>query len=210
MACALLLLFPSVFADTGKEKPARPEVPMVEKSETIGVSKILIKIPYGTKVAKVSGTSYSRDVEWTASTIKNLEEFKEVAEAALKNYGYNTIEEDLFQTSTSAKARFQIGSIVDNFMAEYTYSGGGGCFGPSVVKSASKINLDAEFQLYDSVKDKVVFKTKKSGYYENPKNDDSLQKLLVSAYEDAFLRFMAEPQFVEIVTGKKPETQADD
>ncbi len=206
VVCACFAVFASVFADSNQaQKPERPVVPTVDKSETVAVSRVLIKIPYGTKVAKVTGTGYSNEIEWTASTIKDLEQFKEVATAALENYGYKTIEEDLFQSSTSAKARFQIGSIINKFLAEYAYSGGG-CFGPAVSES-SKINLNAEFQLYDSVQDKVVFKATEQGYYENAKDSSSLEKLLVSGYEDAFLRFMAEPQFVETVSGQKPKTE---
>jgi serine protease Do len=207
--CAFFLLIPSAFAESGDApKPEKPNVPFVEKSETVGISRVMIKIPYGTKVAKVKGTTHSEEIEWTASTVKNMEQFKEVAERSLENHGYKIIEEDLFQTSTSAKARFQIGGIINNFYAEYKYSGGGGCMGPGTSRGSSKINLDAEFQLYDSVKDKVVLKVAKTGYFENTKDIDSIEKLIVFAYEDAFLRFMAEPQFVETVSGQKEQTQA--
>jgi serine protease Do len=207
--CGFILFVPSLFAEAGDaKKPARPDVPFVEKSETIGVSRVMIKIPYGTKVAKVVGTTHSEDMEWTASTVKDTEQFKEVAERHLKNFGYNIIEEDLFQTSTSAKARFQVGGIVTKFFANYKYTGGGGCFGPSSSLGSCKIDLDAEFQLYDSVKDKVVFRMTKSGYYENTKDIDAIEKLIVMAYEDAFLRFMAEPDFVQTVSSKKDSSQA--
>ncbi|MBN2352091.1 MAG: serine protease [Spirochaetales bacterium] len=197
------------FADEpAAKKGNRPDVPFVEKSETIGVSRVLIKIPYGTKVAHLSGPGVNKDIEWQRTTIKNYEQFREVAEADLKNYGYNVLTEDLFQTSGSAKARFQIGGIVTNFSADYRYQPGG-CFGAGE-RSESKISLDTEFQLYDSVKDAVVLKKTETGKYENRNDIEELEKLTVMGYEDALLRFMAEQEFVDLLTGKKTKAASDE
>ncbi|MEJ2665141.1 MAG: S1C family serine protease, partial [Spirochaetia bacterium] len=115
------------------------------------------------------------------------------------------IEEDLFQTSTSAKARYQIGGIVKTFSAAYKGNAAAGClFGYAGAQTGgSSIELEAEFQLYDSVKDQVVFKAEETGEYNNPKEFDDLEKLVVLSYENAFLKFMSEKKFVSILTGGK-------
>ncbi|MBN1523669.1 MAG: serine protease [Spirochaetales bacterium] len=186
----------------------RPEVPMVEKSEKVGVSKIIMKIPIGTIWARVKTPYETQDIPWKSSSFEEEGQFKSIAAKLLRNYGYDVLEDsdDLFGTGSAAKARFQIAGIISKtFVDQNIYYQSACTPGAGSIAVNSKVEMVAEWQIYDSIKDKVILKIETTGYYKNEKEKD-LQVIIFDTFEDTFLRLMANAEFVKALTGKSIDT----
>jgi serine protease Do len=179
---------------------------MVDNSETVAIRKVLFKIPYGTVVGKVHIGVRTEDIKWETSTLEGEPQFVEGGSKILRNQGYNVLEDsdNLFEdTSSSAKARFQIGGIIKRlfFNGSYTVA-----FGEQYEED---LEIEIEWQVYDSLKEKVVYKDTNIGqYYGKKRNPEKIEAMIYTAYEQALMNLLADKKLVSVLTGKEIKEEA--
>ncbi|MBN1523909.1 MAG: hypothetical protein JW904_05470 [Spirochaetales bacterium] len=205
--CLLFLAAAAGFAQEEVRKPVIPAVKMVEKSEKVGVTRIIFKIPVGKKVVKVINL-YGKEEEfdWKKATVEGEKQYPEIVAKLLRNYGYDVIEDsdDLFGTGGSAKARFQIAGVVTDMYISRVFSGYVGCCGGlfNSINAVTSMYMDIEWQIYDSINDKIVLKKTTTGLYYDDKKIEDGEALFYGTFENAFLQFMAMDEFVKVLGGK--------
>lgn len=131
-----------------------------EGSASIAFSRVIIRIPSGSKVgAHHDGLAQMPQYShiWSSNITVGADDFKIKASELMRSYGYNVLGGDnlLFGQDESAKAEYQLGATITS-MVYNTYA--------PLAGNYSECKLLVEWQLYDVFKDQVVFKQLAEGY----------------------------------------------
>jgi serine protease Do len=116
------------------------------------------------------------------------------ANELLKAYGYNVQGGDnpLFEEKEQAKANLQLGCIIKDIAIER--------HGLLSRKSVT-VNLKIEWQLYDALQKKVIYRSTLTG--SNP-TKDAPAKLIFAAFTNSLKKLLADPNFVNLVSNSNP------
>jgi len=195
---ALLL----VLVACGSAPPA-PEAPVAqpvtlgpEGSETISFTKVIIRIPAGTKVGIVyvkKSEKNSTPIFWKTNLIFGDEEFRLSAIDEMQRYGYTVLGSDqiLFEQAVKYKPRFLLGGVLTELVQnEYLKKAG----------DAISTKLTVEWQLYDTQQEKNVFR--KTVKAEARKEKDHSLATVYLAFSRALDELLADKQFVALVSRK--------
>lgn len=187
-----------------------PDTPItVDDSETISFRKVIIKIPYGTVIGKLFlPPTQIKDLKWESSTIEGEKQFTETGEKILNSYGYRVLEkgDDLFDTSNSEKARFQIAGVISSLFFNV---GGKNTLISRIFEH--DISMDVEWQVYDSFKEKVVFKLTTHGeYYTEDDEPINVAELAYIVFERAMCDLLANKELSAILVDKTVENETEE
>jgi S1-C subfamily serine protease len=121
-------------------------------------------------------------------------EFILEANELMKAYGYNVQGGDnpLFEEKEQAKANLQLGCIIKN-IAFKRHS--------LLNRRNMTIKLQIEWQLYDALQKKVIYRSTLTG--SNPTRDIP-DKLMFDAFINSLKKLLADPQFVSLVANSNP------
>jgi serine protease Do len=121
-------------------------------------------------------------------------EFILEANELLKVYGYNVQGGDnpLFEEKEQVKANLQLGCIIKDVKLEHF---------SLVSRKNATVNLEIEWQLYDALQRKVIYRSTLTG--SNP-TQNVPQKLVFAAFRNSLKKLLADENFVNLVTNSSP------
>jgi serine protease Do len=122
------------------------------------------------------------------------EEFILEANELLKTYGYNVQGGDnpLFEEKEQAKANLQLGCIVKDMKID-NYS--------LFSRKNATVSLEIEWQLYDVLQKKVIYRTSLTGVNTTR---DIPAKLMFDAFTNSLKKLLADQKFVNLVSNSNP------
>jgi serine protease Do len=122
------------------------------------------------------------------------EEFVLEANELLKTYGYNVQGGDnpLFEEKEQAKANLQLGCIVKDMKID-NYS--------LFSRKNATVSLEIEWQLYDVLQKKVIYRTSLTGVNTTR---DIPAKLMFDAFTNSLKKLLADQKFVNLVSNSNP------
>lgn len=173
-----------------------PKPIRITKSETIGFQKLIYRIPRGKKAFvkyNIYGKSMYKDTWKQGISIGGYEE-RELINNELRAWDYNVLgtENILFDEDQSAKARFQLGGIVED--AQFNYY-------VQVPKDRVEDWLVIHWQLHDTLHKKVVYSKKTEGVFVENIDELNMQHIMEEIFRDSLRRVLEDKQFVDIVCG---------
>ncbi len=168
-------------------------------SAPITFTRLVVRVPSGTEL----GAHHEGMLQivkfkhvWQSNLTVASDEFKIIASEHMKSSGYEVLGGDnlLFGIDKSAKAEYQIGGTVTTMELN--------TFG-SLAGNYSDANMTVEWQLYNALRQEVVFADTTVGY---AKHSGATNACVQGAFRAALSNLMANPAFVEIV-GKRPSAE---
>ena len=132
------------------------------KTAPITFTKIIFRVPYGSTIGYhhdglAKYPQYSH--KWTSTISEGVEDFVIMASEQMSKYGYNVVgaSDLLFGTDDSSSAEFLIGGTITDI--------GYNTFAP-LAGGYSECGMTIEWQVFDVLENKVVYKTSERGYAE--------------------------------------------
>ncbi|WP_084511508.1 S1C family serine protease [Desulfatibacillum aliphaticivorans] len=181
-------------ATTPKRTDARmPIVIDPEGSATVTFQRLIVRFPSGATI----GTHHDGLLRvpqyrhyWTSDLAVASSEFKVIASELMASYGYSVLGGDnlLFGKDNSGKAEYQLGGTIKDIQYD-TYAPLAGNF--------SEAQLTIEWQLYNTYKESVVYKTTTDGSGKQQYTVGS--ECVKAAFRGALENLLADPSFVAIL-----------
>jgi S1-C subfamily serine protease len=184
------------------EPPPKKIVNIKSSTHPISFFQVIIKIPSGSVIGSHHDGLLKLAKEthhWNAGTVVGTSEFKEMAVDKLLKSGFNVLGNDgnIFGNDNSSKARFMLGCIIES-MSYNTYG--------RLAGNYSETRLSVGWQLMDTKKNDVVFKSATSGHAMM--YDDMGVRSIFGAFIDALNYLVIDAKFIEAIEIKN-EMQAD-
>ncbi|NLG85440.1 MAG: serine protease, partial [Firmicutes bacterium] len=207
MGVFLILLMVSaavIGAEKKKIEPIPEATPIAlgpEGSKPVVFQRVASKIPVGKNV----GTLYDGILKlpkyqyrWGTDVIVDPEELVLDANQTLKACGYTVPGGDnpLFDTGQEAKATFQLGGLIADFLLE-TYG--------ALAGNRTEIIMTVEWQLFDTLQKKVVYSTTTSGYGKAPGISG---EAITFAFRAALKELLAKEDFVALLRPEEETAKA--
>lgn len=173
----------------------------VEGSKPLGFYRVVFRVESGKAVgAYHDGLARIPYFEhrWQAGVSIGSDEFKIAASEELRSIGYSILgaENLLFGEDDSAKARYQLGGLIDDIQYN-TYAPLAGDF--------SEANVSVEWQLRDSLRDETILTSRSEGY---AKEHGITPAVVLSAFRAALRQLASQDEFVA-ATKDEPEPDTD-
>jgi serine protease Do len=194
-------VLPGCFIDAFVGDPAPTPKPYVEpkpiavkESNPIGFHMMVFRIPRGKDVFFRYNT-YGRCLakeSWNHGILPGSYEDRELVNNELRALGYNVLgtENILFNEDESAKARYQLGGIIEDFRYNYYLQ---------FPESRIEIYLTIHWQLQDSLRKKVIFTKRTEGIYRGLESKSNVQFTIHQGILDALRRLLEDKKFVQIM-----------
>lgn len=184
---------------------SEPKPIQVKKSEPIGFHKLLFRIPRGKEVFfryNEYGRCYSK-VKWDQGIMAGGYEERELINDELRILGYNVLgtENILFDEDQIAKARFQLGGVVEDAVFNYFFQ---------FPSSRNEYMLTINWQLRDTFRKEVVYTKKTEGYYSYLESSTQTKQAVLEVIRDSLRRLLEDEKFVKIVTSTQGSAKIPD
>ncbi len=204
---AVIGLSGCVSADVRKAKVETVrEVPMGRETRPIAFRKIILKIPRGKAIGAVGvGLLCVERAKIQARTGRyrlNDEVFNDVFRNELINNNYTVVGDPdaLFDDSSLDRAQYFIAGLIKDIQANTCYPNAG--WG-DVTRGTASAYLKVEWQLYETLSRKVVYKTTTEGSAEQSESvTDPMDYVLGDAFGMATQNLLADKGFHDLVAGR--------
>ena len=199
IACCLSACVSSQTA-TVKEHPVI-EVPDGRDSKTIGLGKVVVKLPRGQVWGELKGGALClphRQLVWgTGSVNPKDEELSSIFYEELKRHNYNVKNDptDLFGETKTA-TEITVAALVTDMHLEACLPG----LGFGITRSGTaKSNVSVEWQVYSNLQKKVLMKSTVSGEAEFKFENGNYAEALYLALSSAVQGLLADPKFNQVI-----------
>jgi serine protease Do len=163
-------------------------------SKPVAFQRAILTMDTGAQIGKITGGWLNVVHETLKATPGDSpKQFTYIAREELRKAHYTTPGADnaLFGEDQSAKARYQLGGEIPNLQLDVHFQPG---WSSATVTSRGSMTID--WQVYDTLLQKVVFKkTVVSQFYESVKYDES-QSALYTMFRRNVRQLLAQPDFV--------------
>lgn len=167
----------------------------------IAFDKMIIELTNGQKVGEIIVGSSVKPYYWEESGINTgTVEFNNMAEVELSNFGYNTVRQGkLFSDEQNIAPKLLLGANLRslNYKSVLNYYG----------NSTNSCEMEIEWQLFNRVKNKVVFKYTNRGVYTKINGESGV--VIRESFREALIELLNNDSFANVVMNQDKNVLLD-
>ncbi len=177
-------------------------IPQGEQKLPIAFEKMVIDFTNGQKIGEIIRYNNKKPFYWEESGINNATvEFNNIAERELSNGGYQVVKQSkLFAEEETVSPKLLIGGNLKSLNYTSNYNNG--------FMAINSSSLEIEWQVYNRVKNKVVFNYFTKGTFT--KVDGNADIVIKESFRDALINLMLSDTFSAVILNQEASKKLDE